>query len=64
MDVTIEHLPFPLRSYGPEGHWAYGEGVLTGRAGARQDRCRRPARHWTPPPTRPASSGRPKATSS
>ncbi|MDX3851517.1 DUF1349 domain-containing protein [Streptomyces sp. AK02-01A] len=27
-----------LRPYGPDGGWTYGAGVLTGRAGARQDR--------------------------
>ncbi|MFE2601285.1 DUF1349 domain-containing protein [Streptomyces sp. NPDC059396] len=36
--VVLPELPFPLRAYGPEGAWAYGDGALTGRAGARQDR--------------------------
>ncbi|MFF5337553.1 DUF1349 domain-containing protein [Streptomyces sp. NPDC013181] len=34
----IPALPFPLKPYGPDGAWAYDDGVLTGRAGARQDR--------------------------
>jgi regulation of enolase protein 1 (concanavalin A-like superfamily) len=38
MDLEIPELPFPLRSYGPDGHWSYEDGVLTGWAGARQDR--------------------------
>ncbi|MBN0044087.1 DUF1349 domain-containing protein [Streptomyces actuosus] len=38
MDVELPELPFPLRTYGPDGHWSYEDGVLTGRAGGRQDR--------------------------
>lgn len=38
MDMEISQLPFPLRTYGPEGNWSYEDGVLTGSAGARQDR--------------------------
>ncbi|MET8474839.1 DUF1349 domain-containing protein [Streptomyces sp. NPDC006422] len=38
MDLVIPPLPFPLRSYGPDGHWSYEDGVLTGWAGPRQDR--------------------------
>lgn len=38
MDLSIPQLPFPLRSYGPEGQWTYEDGVLTGWAGPRQDR--------------------------
>ncbi|WP_221354961.1 DUF1349 domain-containing protein [Streptomyces beigongshangae] len=38
MDLEIPELPFSLRAYGPDGRWAYEGGVLTGRAGARQDR--------------------------
>ncbi|MFF0447752.1 DUF1349 domain-containing protein [Streptomyces sp. NPDC004609] len=36
--IELPELPFPLRAYGPEAGWAYTDGVLTGRAGARQDR--------------------------
>ncbi|MET7602848.1 DUF1349 domain-containing protein [Streptomyces avermitilis] len=38
MDVELPELPFPLRTYGPDGNWSYEDGVLTGWAGARQDR--------------------------
>ncbi|MFB7998457.1 DUF1349 domain-containing protein [Streptomyces sp. NPDC056002] len=38
MDIEIPELPFPLRSYGPDGHWSYEDGALTGWAGPRQDR--------------------------
>ncbi|MFD5076875.1 DUF1349 domain-containing protein [Streptomyces sp. NPDC058371] len=38
MDVQLPELPFSLRTYGPDGHWAYEDGVLSGWAGARQDR--------------------------
>lgn len=31
-------MPFPLKAYGPDGDWSYADGVLTGRAGPRQDR--------------------------
>ncbi|MFJ4712533.1 DUF1349 domain-containing protein [Streptomyces sp. NPDC088785] len=43
MELHLPELPFPLRAHGPEGHWAYADGVLTGRAGARQDRFVPPA---------------------
>ncbi|WP_369214120.1 DUF1349 domain-containing protein [Streptomyces flavofungini] len=43
MDIDLPQLPFALRGYGPDGHWSYGDGVLTGRAGARQDRFVPPA---------------------
>ncbi|MFE1879121.1 DUF1349 domain-containing protein, partial [Streptomyces diastatochromogenes] len=38
MDVELPELPFPLRTYGPDGNWSYEGGVLTGWAGPRQDR--------------------------
>ncbi|MER7937209.1 DUF1349 domain-containing protein [Streptomyces sp. NPDC093272] len=38
MDFELPELPFPLRTYGPDGHWFHEDGVLTGWAGARQDR--------------------------
>ncbi|NGO15653.1 DUF1349 domain-containing protein [Streptomyces sp. HC44] len=38
MDLEIPELPFLLRSYGPDGHWSYEDRVLSGWAGARQDR--------------------------
>ncbi|WP_432168695.1 DUF1349 domain-containing protein [Streptomyces sp. bgisy031] len=38
MDIEIPELPFPLRTYGPDGHWSYEDGALTGWAGPRQDR--------------------------
>ncbi len=38
MDLELPELPFALRSHGPDGQWAYADGVLTGRAGPRQDR--------------------------
>ncbi|WP_392669561.1 DUF1349 domain-containing protein [Streptomyces sp. LN785] len=38
MTVDLPELPFELRPLGPEGEWTYRDGVLTGRAGARQDR--------------------------
>ncbi|MFF2505602.1 DUF1349 domain-containing protein [Streptomyces sp. NPDC058067] len=41
--LALPELPFPLRSYGPDGQWAYEDGVLTGRAGPRQDRFVPPA---------------------
>ncbi|MYT71091.1 MULTISPECIES: DUF1349 domain-containing protein [unclassified Streptomyces] len=43
MELHLPELPFPLTAYGPDGHWAYADGVLTGRAGARQDRFVPPA---------------------
>ena len=36
--MNLPELPFALQPHGPDGGWAYGNGVLTGRAGARQDR--------------------------
>lgn len=38
MTAKLSELPFELRPFGPEGQWVYEGGVLTGRAGARQDR--------------------------
>lgn len=38
MTPILPELPFPLESFGPAAGWAYEDGVLTGRAGARQDR--------------------------
>src|ERR1044072_2069882 len=38
MDFEFSELPFPLRTYGPDGNWSYEDGVLSGWAGARQDR--------------------------
>ncbi|MEV2247225.1 DUF1349 domain-containing protein [Streptomyces sp. NPDC049970] len=35
---SLPELPFALESYGPEGGWAYEDGVLTGSAGPEQDR--------------------------
>ncbi|MEU2153483.1 DUF1349 domain-containing protein [Streptomyces sp. NPDC019396] len=37
-ETTLPELPFPLRPYGPDAHWSYENGTLTGWAGARQDR--------------------------
>ncbi|MFF2849212.1 DUF1349 domain-containing protein [Streptomyces sp. NPDC058001] len=37
-ELVLPELPFPLRPYGPDGNWSYEDGVLTGWAGARQDR--------------------------
>ncbi|MGW2032524.1 DUF1349 domain-containing protein [Streptomyces sp. NPDC001811] len=36
--MDIPEVPFPLEAHGPDGHWSYEDGVLTGRAGPRQDR--------------------------
>ncbi|MFJ7901460.1 DUF1349 domain-containing protein [Streptomyces sp. NPDC096198] len=38
MDLELPELPFLLRTYGPPGHWSYEDRVLTGWAGAREDR--------------------------
>ncbi|MEV7479176.1 DUF1349 domain-containing protein [Streptomyces halstedii] len=38
MSRELPELPFTLEEFGPDGHWAYADGSLTGRAGARQDR--------------------------
>ncbi|MDQ0797063.1 DUF1349 domain-containing protein [Streptomyces sp. B1I3] len=38
MTVRLPEIPFDLEPLGPDGGWAYENGVLTGRAGARQDR--------------------------
>jgi uncharacterized protein len=38
MDLELPELPFPLRTYGPDGHWSYEDGVLTGWSGSRRDR--------------------------
>lgn len=45
----IPELPFVVRSYGPEGHWTYADGVLGARAGARQDRFVPPGGHALAP---------------
>ncbi|WP_351225248.1 DUF1349 domain-containing protein [Streptomyces sp. NPDC002133] len=37
-EITLPELPFPLRPYGPDADWSYETGMLTGWAGARQDR--------------------------
>lgn len=42
-ELRIPELPFPLHAHGPDGHWSYADGALTGRAGARQDRFVPPA---------------------
>jgi uncharacterized protein len=36
--VRLPELPFALAPFGPEGGWAYEDAVLTGSAGAKQDR--------------------------
>ncbi|MFE7751408.1 DUF1349 domain-containing protein [Streptomyces sp. NPDC057428] len=36
--VEIPELPFGLEPYGPDGGWIYENGVLSGSAGAKQDR--------------------------
>ncbi|GGY90589.1 DUF1349 domain-containing protein [Streptomyces nitrosporeus] len=38
MSTGPHGLPFPLEAFGPDGRWEHTDGVLTGRAGARQDR--------------------------
>ncbi|MBK3595728.1 MULTISPECIES: DUF1349 domain-containing protein [Streptomyces] len=38
MSPVLPELPFALEEFGPDGTWTYTDGVLTGRAGARQDR--------------------------
>lgn len=38
MTLRLPELPFGLEPFGPATEWAYEGGVLTGRAGARQDR--------------------------
>lgn len=38
MTPHLPELPFELHPFGPEAEWTYENGVLTGRAGARQDR--------------------------
>ncbi|MEU5718189.1 DUF1349 domain-containing protein [Streptomyces sp. NPDC020403] len=38
MTIRLPELPFALHPFGPEGGWTYENGVLTGRAGAQQDR--------------------------
>lgn len=37
-EMALPELPFPLRPYGPDADWSYENGMLTGWAGARQDR--------------------------
>ncbi|TXS47672.1 DUF1349 domain-containing protein [Streptomyces sp. or43] len=36
--MTLPELPFALAPFGPAAGWTYEDGVLTGSAGARQDR--------------------------
>ncbi|WP_432105116.1 DUF1349 domain-containing protein [Streptomyces sp. bgisy091] len=36
--VHVPELPFALDPAGPSGEWTYADGVLTGSAGAKQDR--------------------------
>ncbi|MFE0685856.1 DUF1349 domain-containing protein [Streptomyces sp. NPDC058961] len=43
MTVRLPELPFPLQPFGPEADWTYDDGVLSVRAGARQDRFVPPA---------------------
>lgn len=38
MSLRPDELPFDLLPFGPDGRWAYADGVLTGRAGPGQDR--------------------------
>ncbi|MFJ6729001.1 DUF1349 domain-containing protein [Streptomyces sp. NPDC091281] len=38
MDDELPELPFPLRTYGPDGHWSHEDGMLSGWAGPHQDR--------------------------
>lgn len=38
MTVDLPELPFALTRFGPDGRWVYEDGVLSGRAGAGQDR--------------------------
>ncbi|MFD6416639.1 DUF1349 domain-containing protein [Streptomyces sp. NPDC060194] len=38
MIIRIPEVPFELQAEGPPGEWAYEDGVLSGRAGAGQDR--------------------------
>ncbi|GLP68308.1 hypothetical protein TUSST3_49310 [Streptomyces sp. TUS-ST3] len=65
MDVELPELPFSLRTYGPDGHWAHEDGILSGWAGPRQDRFVPPTGSpWTPPPTHRACSAPPRGTSS
>ncbi|WP_328889665.1 DUF1349 domain-containing protein [Streptomyces sp. NBC_00316] len=49
MTAAVPELPFELRPFGPEGQWTYEDGVLTGRAGARQDRFVPPGGHSLDP---------------
>lgn len=37
-ELDIPEVPFPLEAHGPDGDWSFEDGVLTGRAGPRQDR--------------------------
>ena len=32
MDLELPELPFALRTYGPDGHWTYEDGILSGPA--------------------------------
>ncbi|WP_069172220.1 DUF1349 domain-containing protein [Streptomyces griseus] len=38
MTIKLPELPFALEPFGPDGGWTYENGVLTGSAGAKQDR--------------------------
>ncbi|MEU9204478.1 DUF1349 domain-containing protein [Streptomyces sp. NPDC048332] len=38
MTLSLPELPFPLEPFGPATGWNHQDGVLTARAGARQDR--------------------------
>lgn len=38
MTTALPELPFVLEPFGPDAGWSHENGVLTGRAGARQDR--------------------------
>ncbi|MFD5073143.1 hypothetical protein ACFWNC_35330, partial [Streptomyces sp. NPDC058369] len=49
--MNLPELPFALDPHGPDGGWVYENGVLTGRAGARQDR-------FVPPGGRPRGPAR------
>lgn len=66
MTPHLPELPFELGPFGPEGGWTYEGGVLTGRAGARQDRFVPPGGAGLDPASdAPACSvPRPVATSS
>lgn len=65
MDVELPELPFPLRTYGPDGHWSHEDGILTGWAGPRQDRFVPPTDEALDPASdAPRLLGAPEGTSS